>query len=131
MSMSPSRPGLPFTAAGLRQGAQVVMPLVLPVSIFGLAVGAVAAQKGLSLVELSLMNGLVYAGAAQLVALGLWPEQWNASALMAVALVTLTVNARLLLMSAAFRPWFSQGNPVLAYGSLLTLTDSNYISGQR
>ena len=131
MSISPSRPGLPFTVAGLRLGAQVVMPLVLPVSIFGLAVGAVAAQKGLSLVELSLMNGLVYAGAAQLVALGLWPEQWNASALMAVALVTLTVNARLLLMSAAFRPWFSQGNPVLAYASLLTLTDSNYISGQR
>ncbi len=79
MSMSPSRPGCRSPAAGLRQGAQVVMPLVLPVSIFGLAVGAVAAQKGLSLVELSLMNGLVYAGAAQLVALGLWPEQWNAS----------------------------------------------------
>ncbi len=50
---------------------------------------------------------------------------------MAVALVTLTVNARLSADSAAFRPWFSQGNPVLAYGSLLTLTDSNYISGQR
>lgn len=108
-----------------------MLPVVLPVSIFGLAVGAVAAQKGLSLVELSLMNAFVYAGAAQLVALGLWPEQWNWPAVMALALVTLTVNARLLLMSAAFRPWFGEAHQGLAYGSLLTLTDATYISGQK
>ena len=125
----PPRPTL--TRAGFLTGARWMMPLILPVSIFGLAVGAVAAQKGLTLVELSLMNALVYAGAAQLVALGLWPEQWNGPAVMTVALVTLTVNARLLLMSAAFRPWFGQGNPALAYACLLTLTDANYIAGQR
>lgn len=108
-----------------------MLPLVLPVSIFGLAVGAVAAQKGLSLAELTAMNAFVYAGAAQLVALGLWPTEWNVPAVMAVALVTLTVNARLLLMSAAFRPWLGKGPQGLAYGSLLLLTDANYIAGQR
>ncbi len=127
--LPPARPAL--TWAGFVLGCRWMVPLILPVSIFGLAVGAVAAQKGLSLVELSLMNALVYAGASQLVALGLWPEQWNGPALMAVALVTLTVNSRLLLMSAAFRPWFGQANPAVAYGALLTLTDANYIAGQR
>lgn len=127
--LSSDRPTL--TWAGFVTGARWMVPLILPVSIFGLAVGAVAAQKGLTLVELSLMNALVYAGASQLVALGLWPEHWNGPAVMAIALVTLTVNARLLLMSAAFRPWFGQANPVVAYGALLTLTDANYIAGQR
>jgi predicted branched-subunit amino acid permease len=121
----------PLTGAGLLLGAKLVLPIVLPISIFGIAVGAVAAQKGMTLVELSVMNALVYAGAAQLVALGLWQESWNWPGIVSIALITLTVNARLLLMSAAFRPWFGLAPAGIVYPALLTLTDANYVAGQR
>lgn len=120
-----------ITWAGFWAGARLMVPLILPVSIFGVAVGAVASQKGLTLVELSVMNAIVYAGAAQLVALGLWQESWNWTALVSIALVTLTVNARLMLMSAAFRPWFGALPGNIVYPALLTLTDANYVAGQR
>ncbi len=50
------------------------MPVMPGMIMFGAAFGALAAQKGLSLLEATLMSGLVYAGASQFVALEMWPE---------------------------------------------------------
>lgn len=107
------------------------VPLVPGITVFGIAVGAAAAQKGLTLVELVAMNALVYAGASQLVALGLWRESWSWAALVSVALATLTVNSRLLLMSAALRPIFGPVSPLHAYPALMLLTDANYVMSLR
>lgn len=92
-----------------RQGAWAVIPAVVAVIPFGLLLGALAAQKGLSPLEVGLMSGLVFAGSAQLVAIDLWtePAPW-----MLLGLTALTINARHLMMSAslarklgAFKPW--------------------------
>lgn len=131
--MSSRQAGLnaPLTMAGLMLGARMIAPVILPVSLFGAAVGAVAAQKGLTLTELNVMNLFVYAGAAQLVALGFWQESWNAAAILNIALITATINARLFLMSAALRPWFQHASAKVAYPALLTMTDAGYVLGQR
>jgi predicted branched-subunit amino acid permease len=116
---------------GIREGIVLMVPFYIPITLFGIAVGAVAAQKGLTLGQLGVMNAFVYAGMAQLVALGFWQENWTLSTLLSIALTTLAINARLLLMSAAFRPWFSEAPGFVVYPSLLTLTDANYVAGQR
>ncbi len=54
-----------------RQGTVAVIPAVVAVIPFGLLLGALAAQKGLSPLEVGLMSGLVFAGSAQLVAIDL------------------------------------------------------------
>lgn len=120
-----------FTARGFREGIVLMRPALLPVSLFGMAVGAAAAQKGLSLAELTAMNALVFAGAAQLVALGLWQAEWNLAALVSITIVTFTVNARLILMSASMRPWLGPMPPGQAYPLLFFLTDANWIAAQR
>jgi 4-azaleucine resistance transporter AzlC len=129
--MPENAPAPPFTRAGFAEGLKLCLPLLPGVVVFGIAVGAAAAQKGLSLAELTAMNALVYAGASQLVALGLWRESWTVPALLSIALVTLTVNARLLLMSAALRANFGDHPPRWTYPALLVLTDANYIVMQR
>ena len=51
------------------------------------------------------MNVFVYAGMSQLVAMEAWPERVTFGALAALAVLMITVNARMLLMSAALYPW--------------------------
>lgn len=92
-----------------RLGTVAVIPAVVAVIPFGLLLGALAAQKGLSPLEVGLMSGLVFAGSAQFVAIDLWtePAPW-----LLLALTALTINARHLMMSASlaqklgeFGPW--------------------------
>jgi predicted branched-subunit amino acid permease len=85
----------------------------------------------MSLLEAVLMSALVYAGASQLVALELWTDHWTAAAVFAVALVTFTVNARLILQGASLQPWIgSLPGPVL-WPSMALLTDANWLASER
>lgn len=81
-----------------RQGTVAVLPAAVAVVPFGLLLGALAAQKGLSPLEVGLMSSLVFAGSAQLVAIEIWtePAPW-----VLLALTALTINARHLMMSAS------------------------------
>ena len=63
-----------FTAEGIRRGYVAALPVALGVGVFGLVYGLVAGQKGLSLAETLLMSAIVFAGAAQMLALELWQE---------------------------------------------------------
>jgi predicted branched-subunit amino acid permease len=98
---------------------------------FAIAIGGTAADKGLSFLESMLMNVLVYAGASQMVALGVWPEQMNASAIAGLALIAATVNARMLLLGAGLRPWFGSLPAWQTYPSLHLLTDPGWIVAMR
>lgn len=120
-----------LTRLGMLEGCRQMLPVIPPVTLFGVAVGAAAAQKGLSFADLTLMNAAVYAGASQLVALGLWQQSWTWSAAISIALVTLAVNARLILMGASMRPWMGTLPAYQAYPILFFLTDANWIAGQR
>ncbi|MDP3318938.1 MAG: AzlC family ABC transporter permease, partial [Bosea sp. (in: a-proteobacteria)] len=84
-----------------------VMVLVPGVVVFAVAFGAAASAKGLSLVETLLMSALVYGGISQLVAMELWRPEWSWGAIAGLAVVTATVNSRMILQGASLQPWFA------------------------
>jgi 4-azaleucine resistance transporter AzlC len=114
---------LPFNRASLMHGAQRSLPLALGVFAYGSVFGVLAQQAGLSLVEALLMSGLVFAGASQFVAVGLWATPLP---VVTIVVATLIINLRHLLMSAALSPWFLRLPPVAAYGSLFFLNDESW-----
>jgi predicted branched-subunit amino acid permease len=120
-----------WSADAFALGARAMLPLLPGMIAFGIAVGSAAAAKGLSLFEQFLMTVLVYAGLSQMVALEIWPQQMTVGAIAAIVLVAATVNARLLLLSAAFRPWFSPLPAWQSYSLLYILTDASWIASIR
>ena len=79
------------------------MPFVLMVAPFGLLFGTVAADAGLSLLEIMAFSMLVIAGASQFATLQLLVDQ----APIAVAVLTgLAVNLRMAMYSASLMPHF-------------------------
>jgi predicted branched-subunit amino acid permease len=101
-------PPVTFTRAGLAVGVRRTLPIALGDFAFGLVFGVVARQAGLSLSESVLMSGLVFAGAAQFIAIGLWTAPLP---IVSLIVTTLVVNLRHLLMGAALRPWFARLSP--------------------
>jgi 4-azaleucine resistance transporter AzlC len=97
-----------FTLTGARRGAWRALPVGLSVLVYGIVFGALAGQAGLSPMEAILMSGLVFAGGAQFIALDLWHTPVPIAAL---AVTTLVVNLRLLLMGASLSGWLSSLRP--------------------
>lgn len=114
-----SRPTLGHLVEGFRRMA----PLSLFVIVFGLAFGVAALQQGLSAAQTLLMSGLVFAGAAQFATLELWGDTIP---LLPLVAITLAINARHLLMGAAFYPHLRELPSGRRYASLLLLSDANW-----
>lgn len=112
-----------FTADGLRRGGLGMLPVALGLSVFGMAYGLVAGQKGLSVLETGLMSAIVFAGASQMLALELWVEPVPVGTLAFAALV---INLRYMLMTPALAPWFVHVGPAKAYGSLFFTADESW-----
>jgi predicted branched-subunit amino acid permease len=94
---------------------------------FGLAVGSTAARKGFGFVDNLLMNAFVYAGMSQLVAMEAWPEHMTTGALAVLMVLMVTINARMLLMSAALYPWLGASPAWRIYPTLHILTDPSWL----
>lgn len=87
-------------------GARACIPICISVAAYGVVWGVLAGQAGMTLLEVVLMSGLVFAGASQFVA----AELWTTTAPLpvgAIIIATLIVNLRLMLMSATLRPIFA------------------------
>lgn len=119
------------SAAGMRLGMRKVMVLVPGVVVFAVAFGAAASAKGLSLVETLLMSALVYGGVSQLVAMELWRPEWTWGAIVGLAVVTATVNSRMILQGASLQPWFAPYPKALNALHLFFFTDANWVIGTR
>ena len=87
-------------------GARACIPVCISVAAYGVVWGVLARGTGLSLVEVVLMSGLVFAGSAQFVALDLWTTTPSALPIGPLILATLVVNLRYLLLTATLRPLF-------------------------
>jgi 4-azaleucine resistance transporter AzlC len=124
---SEGRGGAYWSWSGLVEGARLAMPVMPGMVLFGAAFGALAAQKGLTLLEATLMSTLVYAGASQFVAIEMWPDIATLSGIAALGLVTATVNMRFILMTAALRPWFGTLPSWQSYPALFTITDPGWL----
>jgi predicted branched-subunit amino acid permease len=112
-----------FTMRGLLRGAKRALPLVLSDAAYGLVFGALARQAGLSVVETALMSGLVFAGSAQVIALGMWATPLPVVSLI---LTTLIVNLRHVMMGAVVHPRLERLSPPKVYGTLFFLTDESW-----
>ena len=120
-----------WSRADLELGARLALPVLPGLVAFALAVGAAAAAKGLSLLNSVLMNVLVFAGASQLVALEVWPQHFTIGAIAGLALVVATVNARILLITAALHPLFRNLPAWQVYPLLHITTDPAWLITMR
>jgi predicted branched-subunit amino acid permease len=121
----------PCTWPGFSLGMRLALPVLPGMMAFGLAVGATTARKGFSFLDNLLMNVIVYAGMSQLVAIESWPEHMTGVALTGLAILSATVNARLLLMAATLRPWLGGMPAVQIYPALHLLTDPGWLIAMR
>lgn len=55
-----------------KRGIKDVLPIMIGIIPFGLILGAQAGQKGMSVLETTLMMGLNFAGGSEFAAVGLW-----------------------------------------------------------
>jgi 4-azaleucine resistance transporter AzlC len=121
----------PTTRAGLMLGLRLIMPVLPGVTAFGLAVGATSARKGFAFLDQVIMNLFVYAGMSQMVAMEVWPEHIGAHALVGLAMLCVTVNARMLLMGASLEPWLGGMPRWQIYPALHILTDPGWLISMR
>jgi 4-azaleucine resistance transporter AzlC len=112
-----------FSLAGALRGARRVLPVALSVCAYGLTFGVLARQAGLSVLEVFLMSGLVYAGSAQLIVLSLWTMPLPIGM---IALTTLIVNVRNVLLGAALSPWLLRLSALKVYTTCFFLSDENW-----
>ena len=111
-----------------RAGALAILPAGIAVVPFALLLGALAAEKGLSPLEVALMSGLVFAGGSQFVALDLWttPAAW-----VTLGSAALLVNLRHILMGASIAPKMQGFHPLARVLALLLLADEIWAMAER
>lgn len=94
-------PPSPTRIAEIRQATIDIAPAMVAAAPIGLLYGTLAADKGLSVAEVLLSSGLIFAGGAQLAAIQIWTVPVPIGALL---VSTLLINARYVLMSASLAP---------------------------
>jgi len=115
--------GVIFTFSGALEGARRCLPIAISGFAIGLDFGVLARQAGVGVVETVLMSALVFSGAAQFLVLGLWSTPLPVAT---IAITTLVVGLRHLLMGAALSPWFSKLPRLKAYASVFFMADENW-----
>jgi predicted branched-subunit amino acid permease len=90
------------SAAEFLRGVRSFLPLAISIAAYGVVWGVLAGQAGLSVLDVLLMCGLVFAGASQFVALDMWDT--TALPVASIIISVMIVNLRLMLMSATIRP---------------------------
>lgn len=121
--MSTPTPTVTFTRAGFLRGVRASPPLLVGGIPFGLVAGLTAQAHGLSLLESTLMSVTVFAGSAQLIALGVWTSPVPVGT---VSLASLTMNLRFLLMGPLLAPWMDALRGWRRWLSLFFMIDHNW-----
>ncbi|MCU5777687.1 AzlC family ABC transporter permease [Erwiniaceae bacterium BAC15a-03b] len=108
------------------RGVRASLPMLLGVVPLALVLGAQAAKKGFSALELPLMTGLNFAGGSELAAIELWthPPQ-----ILVIMMVTFLINSRHILMGAAIEPHLRHLPPHKAFAALFFMTDESWAMG--
>ena len=75
-------------------GIVAIAPMLPGTLAFGMAFGALCAQKNFTLTGVQVMMAFVYGGLSQFVAVSSWPDTLTVSSIATLALLTLTVNIR-------------------------------------
>ncbi|MFB6310246.1 MAG: AzlC family ABC transporter permease [Salinirussus sp.] len=83
-------------------GARAVLPLLPGFASFGLIVGVASRELGLTVLEITGMSALMFAGTAQLAAVELFAEQ---TPVWVIVVTALLINLRFSMFSAAIEPY--------------------------
>lgn len=129
-----ARDGAPapyWSFAGVREGAAAVIPGLPGVIVFSASFGALAAQKGVPLLETVLMSALVTAGVSQFLAIEMWAPSISVLLLATILATTMIVNLRLSIPAAALQPWIAGSPAWQVYPSLFLTTITNWIPTAR
>ena len=117
-----------FSRAAFLAGLRDCGPILVGIVPFGLVVGIMGQGAGLSLTEITLMSGFVYAGSAQIVALSAWSMP---APVVAATVAALIVNLRLALMGPVLTPWLDRLRGWRLWGSLFLMADQNWAMSVR
>lgn len=107
-------------------GARACIPVAISVAAYGMVWGMLARSAGLSMIEVMMMSGLVFAGSAQFVALDLWTATPSTLPIGPLVLAALIVNLRYLLLTATLRPLYPAGKLGRGALSMYLVTDENW-----
>lgn len=124
--MTPAAPVSDSTLASFLAGARACVPVAVSVAAYGLVWGVLARGAGLSLIEVAMMSGLVFAGSAQFVALDLWTATPATLPIGPLVLAALIVNLRYLLLTATLRPLYPEKGLWRGALSMYLVTDENW-----
>ena len=94
--------------AEFRRGLGESFPIVIGLTAIGFIFGALARAAGLPWFEAGLMSAIVYAGPAQLIAVGLMKQ---GAGFVLIVLTTFLVNLRYVLYAASLAPHFRDRRP--------------------
>ncbi len=122
LSGSPASP----VGSEVTRGCIAVLPMLIGIIPFALLLGAQAAAKGMTAIELPLMTGLNFAGGSEFAAIALWTSPPH---LLAIMMVTFLVNSRHLLMGAAMAPHLGHLPLRKAVPALLVMCDESWALG--
>ena len=104
-------------------GVVQALPIVLGYVPVGFAYGVLAQKAGLSMVMTLLMSVIVFAGSAQLIAVGLFSAGLDP---ISIILTTFVVNLRHMLFSAALSPHLESWRKTELAGFAAELTDETF-----
>lgn len=124
--MSPTSIASNPTIEQFLAGARACIPVAISVAAYGMVWGMLARTAGLSLLEVVLMSGLVFAGSAQFVALDLWTATPATLPVGPLVLAALIVNLRYLLLTATLRPLYPASRLGRGALGMYLVTDENW-----
>jgi predicted branched-subunit amino acid permease len=107
----------------MRKGAMANLPVGASVAAYGSVLGMLAAQKGLSVLQLLAMNLSVFAGSAQFVMVDMWAPPLP---VVEMTLAVLVINMRYLLIGASLNPLFQGKSFVHKAGVMHLVADENW-----
>lgn len=105
------------------RGLKDALPVAVGVLPYALVLGAQASQKGMSILEVPLMTGSNFAGGSEFAAIQLWSSP---PPLLLIIAITLLINSRHILMSAALAPLLRHLPKRRALPALFFMTDESW-----
>jgi 4-azaleucine resistance transporter AzlC len=105
------------------RGMRASLPILFGLAPIALVLGAQAAQMGLSAIAVPLITGLNFAGGSEFAAISLWTSPPHIALIVAMSML---VNARHILMGAAFAPLMRHVALPRALASLFLMCDESW-----
>lgn len=107
----------------MQKGAVANLPVGASVAAYGSVLGMLAAQKGVTWIQLLLMNLTIFAGSAQFVMVEMWAPPLP---IIEMTLAVLVINMRYLLIGASLNPLFQGRSTIHKAGVMHFVADENW-----